>query len=83
MKNIELSKDRESDSIKTIQKFFLKERDEEISEFQASVVLDFILRDVGVYIYNQALADAHRLMIEKTEDIYALEKQPAIEVRGQ
>lgn len=75
MNKIKFSEDRRVESMKSIQTFFLKERDEELSEFQASVFLDFILNDVGVYIYNQALADSHQLMVQRIEDIFTLEKQ--------
>jgi len=75
--NIKLSKERRADLINSIKTFFLNERDENISDFQASIFLDFILRDAGVYIYNQAIADAHQLMIQKTEELFALEKQPS------
>lgn len=78
---ITLSNENRGDAIKSIQKFFLTERDEEISEFQASMLLDFILKDVGIYIYNQALSDSHQMMLQKIEDIFSLEKQPTIEVR--
>ena len=78
---ITLSNENRGDAIKSIQKFFLTEREEEISEFQASMLLDFILKDVGIYIYNQALSDSHQLMLQKIEDIFSLEKQPTIEVR--
>lgn len=78
---ITLSNENRGDAIKSIQKFFLTERDEEISEFQASMLLDFILKDIGIYIYNQALSDSHQLMLQKIEDIFSLEKQPTIEVR--
>ncbi|QJW45347.1 DUF2164 domain-containing protein [bacterium BFN5] len=78
---ITLSNENRGDAIKSIQKFFLTERDEEISEFQASMLLDFILKDVGIYIYNQALSDSHQLMLQKIEDIFSLEKQPTIDVR--
>lgn len=45
------------------------------------MLLDFILKDVGIYIYNQALSDSHQLMLQKIEDIFSLEKQPTIEIR--
>lgn len=78
---ITLSNENRGDAIKSIQKFFLTERDEEISDFQASMLLDFILKDVGIYIYNQALSDSHQLMLQKIEEIFSLEKQPTIEIR--
>ena len=73
--NIELDKDKKEVLIKSIQVFFLEELDEEISDFKASLVLDFMTKEAGIYIYNQALSDAHQLMTQKTEDIFSLEKR--------
>jgi uncharacterized protein (DUF2164 family) len=72
---IQLSKETNEALIDSIQKFFLVNRDEEMSRFQASLFLDFILAEAGVYIYNQGIADAHQLMNEKTEEIFSLEKR--------
>lgn len=76
MKNIELRKEVKEDLIESIKLFFANERDEEISDFQASVVLDFITSTVGPHIYNQAIADAHDFLSGKLEDLYGLEKRP-------
>lgn len=72
---IKLDKEKKEDLIKSIQAFFLQENNEEISDFKASIFLDFILNEAGVYIYNQAISDAYHLMSEKTEDLYSLEKR--------
>ncbi len=81
MTTIKVSKERREAAIKSLKGFFREERDEDISDFQAAILFDFILNDTGVYIYNQALEDAHHFIREKLEDIYGLEKQPAHEVR--
>lgn len=76
MKNIELSKEVKQEQITGIKNFFLNERGEEISDFQASVVLEFVLREIGPHVYNQAIADAYALMSGRIEDLYQLEKRP-------
>ena len=76
MKPIELSKETKQDLINSIKEYFARERDEELSDFQAAAVLDFILETVGPHIYNQAVADAHALMSDRLEDIFGLEKRP-------
>jgi uncharacterized protein (DUF2164 family) len=81
MKKIQLDKDKQTDIIKSIQRFFLTERDEKLSEFQASIILDFILNDVGIFIYNQALSDCHNLMLGKIEEIFSLEKHSTTDTR--
>lgn len=75
MKQVEFSKDIRQDLIRNIQAFFLQEREEEISEFQAVKVLEFIAADIGPHIYNQAIRDAHALLSNSIEDLYGLEKR--------
>jgi len=75
MKDVQFSKERNQELMENIKKFFLNERGEEISSFQAGILLDFIIENIGPIIYNQALADAHALMSERLEDIYGLEKR--------
>ena len=58
-----------------LQNYYSAEREEELIEFQAGLLLEFILSDIGVYIYNQAIADAQKLMQQKTEELFTLEKR--------
>lgn len=76
MKDIVLSKELEPEVLKLIKNFFLTEQEEEISDFKASLFLNFVIKEIGPYIYNQAVHDAHQLMLEKTEALYDLEKRP-------
>ena len=75
MNCIELSKERKQILIEEIKKFFMYEYDEEISTFKAENYLDFTLNTMGVYIYNQAIADTHEFMQQKTEELFSLEKR--------
>jgi uncharacterized protein (DUF2164 family) len=76
MKPVELSKETKQDLIGSLKEYFARERDEELSDFQAAAVLAFILETVGPHIYNQAVADAHALMTDRLDDLYGLEKRP-------
>lgn len=58
-----------------IKAFFKRERDEELSDFQAENYLFFILNTAGVYIYNQAVSDVHTFMSEKVDELFVLEKR--------
>ena len=44
--------------IDAIKHYFLEERDEEIGNLQASFLLDFVIKEIGPAIYNQAIRDA-------------------------
>ena len=61
--------------LSNLQNYYSAEREEELSEFQAGLLLEFILSDIGVYIYNQAIADAQKLMQQKTDELFTLEKR--------
>lgn len=72
---IQLSEDRKLILLESIKTFFQEEHGEDISDFKARIFLDFIVRKAGVYIYNQAIADAHSLVTQKVEDLFTLEKR--------
>lgn len=76
MKKIVLSKEIRKELTENIKTFFLNERGEELSDFKAAIVLDFMLDTAGPHIYNQAIADAHSLMSDKLDELYGLEKRP-------
>ncbi|WP_432404693.1 DUF2164 domain-containing protein [Wukongibacter sp. M2B1] len=71
MNKIELSKEHKQNAIKEIKRYFDSERDEQIGDLQAELILDFILDKVGPQIYNQAISDMQRYMNEKVDDMYA------------
>lgn len=75
MKELEFSKEVSQDLLRSIQEFFLTEREEEISEFQAAKFLEFITVQIAPHIYNQAIKDAHALLSNSIEDLYGLEKR--------
>lgn len=56
--SITLPEETKKDLVNAIKHYFLEERDDEIGDLQASFFLDFVLREVGPSIYNQAIADA-------------------------
>ena len=49
--------------------YFSSERDELFGDLQGRLILDFILYKIGLHIYNQAIFDTRRYIIEKAEDI--------------
>ena len=62
-----------------IRNFFDKELDQDISQLQAEMVLDFFGNQIGGWFYNRGLADAQAVVAAKAEDIadaiYALERE--------
>ncbi|NBI27487.1 DUF2164 domain-containing protein [Chengkuizengella marina] len=79
MKPTKLPKEQKDQMISNIQHYFSMERSEEIGNLAAENFLDFIMKELGPYIYNQAISDARMLINEKMvhieDDLYSLEKQ--------
>tara|TARA_R110001583_G_scaffold17005_1_gene69278 strand:- start:1432 stop:1683 length:252 start_codon:yes stop_codon:yes gene_type:complete len=78
MAAIEFSSEQKSRVVSEIQRYFEKELDQEIGDFDAEFLLDFFSDKLGPAYYNQGLNDARQLLDEKldtiTESFYELEK---------
>ena len=67
--SVELSEERRSELVLCLQGFFLEQFEEELSEFRARHLLDFVLGAVGPQVYNQAVQDARAVMQRKLDDL--------------
>jgi uncharacterized protein (DUF2164 family) len=66
---IKLQKASEKDLLSAIQRFYSERMDDEIDDLKAMLLLDFVLREIGPSIYNQAIADAQSYFQEKVDDL--------------
>lgn len=73
---IDLSEERKQDLLKTLNDFYSKEFDEELSPYRAQRILDFFIKALGPPLYNQAIADARAFMSRKLDDLDAEFFQP-------
>lgn len=74
MKKFKLTKEIKEKLVTDIQIYFRDERDEELGNLSAELLLQFMIEKLGPAIYNQAIRDAHSLVSKKIEDLYGLEK---------
>lgn len=74
MKEIKLTKDQQKTAVEELKNYFQTEKDEEITDLSATLLLDFILGNIGPYIYNQAIKDAQHFMGKQVEELFTLEK---------
>lgn len=72
MNKLEFTKDQKDKIISEIQNYFLSERDENIGELQASILMDFFVDLIGKASYNQGVEDVKRYMEEKLDDLYGM-----------
>ena len=66
---IELSGERRERMVRSAQKFFEDRLDQTLSEFQAELLIDFFVKELGAPVYNQAIRDAHAWVEEKLTDL--------------
>lgn len=72
---INLNKEVKKTLVEKLRNYFWKERGEELSNLGAEILLNFIVSEIGPYIYNQAIGDSYAFMNDKIEDLFSLEKQ--------
>jgi uncharacterized protein (DUF2164 family) len=66
---IRLTDERREQLVFLTQRFFAEEFDREISDFQASRLIDFFVRTLGAPVYNQAIHDARAAVQTKLDDL--------------
>jgi len=69
---INISKERKAAMIADIKAYFLNEREEEIGDLAAGMVLDFIVEKLAPEFYNQGVDNAYRYMKESAEDMLGI-----------
>lgn len=72
---IQLNKEVRMVLIETLKRYYWNERNEELSNLGAELLLDFIVNDIGPYIYNKGVEDSYSYMSERTEDLLGLQKR--------
>jgi len=59
-------------AIAALRAYYAANMDEEIGDLKASLLLDFILKELGPSVYNQAIADARAFFEERSNDLAAV-----------
>ncbi|HZK84553.1 MAG TPA: DUF2164 domain-containing protein [Desulfosporosinus sp.] len=72
---IELNKEVRKVLVENLKRYYWNERNEELNNLGAELLLDFIIKDIGPHIYNKAVDDSYVYMNERTEDLLGLQKR--------
>jgi uncharacterized protein (DUF2164 family) len=67
--SIKLTKNETQGAIPSIQRYFKEEFEIEITEMRAGFVLDYFLKEIGPFAYNNGVRDAEKFFREKLEDL--------------
>jgi len=76
---IALSKEQKAAAAAKIKGYIADNFDVNIGSLQSEIFLDFITDNIGIYYYNQAVADTQAVMSDKIEDLYLLMKDENID----
>jgi uncharacterized protein (DUF2164 family) len=71
---IEITKEQRDGMILAIKNYFLKERDEELGDLAAGMILDFIIEEIAPQFYNQGVFDSYTYMQDMIEDLLSIQK---------
>lgn len=75
---LKLPKEQKEQMVWRVQQYFEEERAESIGNLEAEQLIDFMIEMVGPTLYNQAIGDARRTLLEKMsaleDELYSLEK---------
>ena len=66
---ITLKPDTKKQLIASIRRYVAENMEEEIGDLKADLLLNYILKEIGPTIYNQAIADAQAYLQERTADL--------------
>ncbi|QJE98731.1 DUF2164 domain-containing protein [Luteolibacter luteus] len=66
---VHLSNAETKEILQSIERFFSQELEVEIGDLQSGFVLDFFLKEIAPFAYNQGVEDARRFFTEKLEDL--------------
>lgn len=69
---IAIPEDSRRKAIQSLRQYFAKELDLEIGDLKASLVLDYLLTEIGPAVYNTAIADARAFVDERLADLAAV-----------
>lgn len=70
---INLSKEEKQNMILSIKEYFYNERDEEIGDLAATLILDFFIKELAPAIYNKGIQDCYKFLNDKLGDMIGLE----------
>ncbi|MEJ6656676.1 MAG: DUF2164 domain-containing protein [Pseudomonas sp.] len=70
MSEIEFNKEEKAILVSKLQRYCADELKQDIGQFDAEFLLDFISRELGSYYYNRGLNDAQAALNDKLDDIH-------------
>ena len=68
---IELNKEDIRSLIPSLQRYMEEELDQTLSDFKTTLLLDYIIKEIGPYAYNKGVEDSEAYFRARVEDLSA------------
>jgi uncharacterized protein (DUF2164 family) len=68
------TKEQKEDMITAIKNYFYNEREEEMGDLAANLMLNFIIEELGTEFYNAGVYDSYKYMNDRIEDLLSIQK---------
>jgi uncharacterized protein (DUF2164 family) len=69
-----LTKEQREDMISEIKTYFLEEREEDMGDLAANLMLNFIIEKLAPEFYNKGVYDSYKYMSDRVEDVLSIQK---------
>jgi uncharacterized protein (DUF2164 family) len=63
------SQEQKQEIVASLRRYFAEELDRELSDMQAGFLLEYFLREIAPFAYNQGVEDARKYFFRMTEDL--------------
>lgn len=73
-KTFDISKEKREALKNEIKTYFYEERDEELGDLAAGMILDFFMDKLAVEFYNLGIEDSYKYIIDRAEDLLGIQK---------
>lgn len=73
-REFKLSQHEREEMVLEIKTYFFNEREEELGDLAAGLILDFIIEKLGTKFYNIGINDSYRYMSERIDDLLGIQK---------
>lgn len=75
---IQLDKEETAEVVLSIQQYLAEAFDGEVGELKARLLLDYVLKEIAPYAYNQGVNDAEAYFRQKADDLKGTCFQPPL-----
>lgn len=71
---IKIDKEKKDKMINAIKIYFENERDEQLGDLAANMILDFFMEKLAPDIYNQGVYDSYKYFLDRIDDLLSIQK---------